>query len=118
MCLTNLIMTDINRLIQVTSKIIQNQSTITSPAAGTAIVNGIAEQSHHQQQKQQTQQQEDEHQESQPEPQKPPQSTPHQQQDQQAQQCFSDKICFNFGKELYVYTYRGVKKVFNSTKNI
>lgn len=30
---------------------------------------------------------------------------------QQVQQCSSDKICFNFGKELYVYTYRGVKKV-------
>lgn len=23
-----------------------------------------------------------------------------------------DRICFNFGKELYVYAYRGVKKVF------
>lgn len=33
------------------------------------------------------------------------------QQQQPLQQCFSDKICFNFGKELYVYTYRGVKKV-------
>ncbi|XP_031619452.1 WD repeat-containing protein 20, partial [Contarinia nasturtii] len=31
-------------------------------------------------------------------------------QHQQFQQGFSDKICFNFGKELYVYTYRGVKK--------
>ncbi|XP_055307963.1 WD repeat-containing protein 20 homolog isoform X2 [Sitodiplosis mosellana] len=29
---------------------------------------------------------------------------------QTPQQCLSDKICFNFGKELYVYTYRGVKK--------
>lgn len=27
------------------------------------------------------------------------------------QQSFSDKICFNFGKELYVYSYRGLKKV-------
>lgn len=34
-----------------------------------------------------------------------------QQQQPPLQQCFSDKICFNFGKELYVYTYRGVKKV-------
>lgn len=30
---------------------------------------------------------------------------------QQIQQSSSDKICFNFGKELYVYSYRGVKKV-------
>lgn len=34
-----------------------------------------------------------------------------QQQQQQLQQNLSDKICFNFGKELYVYSYRGVKKV-------
>lgn len=27
------------------------------------------------------------------------------------QQGSSDRICFNFGKELYVYSYRGVKKV-------
>lgn len=32
-------------------------------------------------------------------------------QQQQLQQNLSDKICFNFGKELYVYSYRGVKKV-------
>ena len=25
----------------------------------------------------------------------------------------SDRICFNVGRELYVYTYKGVKKVFN-----
>lgn len=30
---------------------------------------------------------------------------------QQPLQNFSDKICFNFGKELYVYSYRGLKKV-------
>lgn len=29
----------------------------------------------------------------------------------QQQQGVSDRICFNFGKELYVYSYRGVKKV-------
>lgn len=34
-----------------------------------------------------------------------------QQQQQQTQQGVSDRICFNFGKELYVYSYRGVKKV-------
>lgn len=34
------------------------------------------------------------------------------------QQCISDKICFNFGKELYVYTYRGVKKVILSVIQI
>lgn len=39
-----------------------------------------------------------------------------QQQQQQLQQNLSDKICFNFGKELYVYSYRGVKKV--SVKSI
>lgn len=33
------------------------------------------------------------------------------QQSQQQQQGVSDRICFNFGKELYVYSYRGVKKV-------
>lgn len=27
------------------------------------------------------------------------------------QQNSNDKICFNFGKELYVYSYRGLKKV-------
>lgn len=32
---------------------------------------------------------------------------------QQEQQGTSDRICFNFGKELYVYAYRGVKKVHN-----
>lgn len=26
-----------------------------------------------------------------------------------------DRICFNFGRELYVYVYKGVKKVRNST---
>lgn len=34
-----------------------------------------------------------------------------QQLQQQMQQSASDRICFNFGKELYVYSYRGVKKV-------
>lgn len=35
----------------------------------------------------------------------------HQQQQPQPQSGASDRICFNFGKELYVYAYRGVKKV-------
>lgn len=30
---------------------------------------------------------------------------------QQYQQGSGDRICFNFGKELYVYSYRGIKKV-------
>lgn len=30
---------------------------------------------------------------------------------QQQQHGSNDRICFNFGKELYVYAYRGVKKV-------
>lgn len=30
---------------------------------------------------------------------------------QQQQQTLGDRMCFNFGKELYVYLYRGVKKV-------
>lgn len=29
-------------------------------------------------------------------------------------QGLGDRMCFNFGKELYVYVYRGVKKVNNS----
>lgn len=37
--------------------------------------------------------------------------TTQQSQQQQQQQGVSDRICFNFGKELYVYSYRGVKKV-------
>lgn len=41
------------------------------------------------------------------------QQTTQLQQQQQLQQgaAASDRICFNFGKELYVYAYRGVKKV-------
>lgn len=35
---------------------------------------------------------------------------------QQQQHGSNDRICFNFGKELYVYAYRGVKKVNNSHK--
>lgn len=38
-------------------------------------------------------------------------STPMQSYQQQQQHGSNDRICFNFGKELYVYAYRGVKKV-------